>query len=122
MTTTTTTTVSASPRTADRPRHVTPERGLPGWLHRHGFQAAVLIPSLTLVGIFVYGFIAYSVRVSLSRWQGLSPDLALKQPVGSTYTAMFQTSRFQADLRNILVFTVLVFVPTWLTALSVTRF
>ena len=103
----TTTTVTASPRTADRTRHVTPERGLTGWLHRHGFQAAVLVPSLTLVGIFVYGFIAYSIRVSLSQWQGLSPDLALKKPVGSTYKAMFQTSRFQADLRNILVFTVL---------------
>jgi glucose/mannose transport system permease protein len=100
------TTTIATPRT-DTARRATPETGLRGWLHRHGFRAVVLFPSLGLVAVFVYGFIAYSLRVSLSKWQGLTPDLSVKEPVGSTYTAMFQTPRFQADLRNIFVFTIL---------------
>jgi glucose/mannose transport system permease protein len=73
----------------------------------HGFQLAVLVPALGMIGVFVYGFIGYSVRVSLSQWQGLTPNLAVKKPLGSTYAQMFQTARFQADLRNILVFTIL---------------
>lgn len=102
------TTVAASRATSTtKAPRVTPQKGVHGWLHRHGFQAIVLVPPLTLVGIFVYGFIAYSVRVSLSKWQGLTPDLTVKEPLGSTYKAMFQTSRFQADLRNIFIFTLL---------------
>lgn len=88
-------------------RRPAPETGVRGWLHRHGFQAAVLVPSLTLVGIFVYGFIAYSFRVSLSKWTGLNPNLDIKQPVGTTYAQLFQMPRWQADLRNIFVFTAL---------------
>ena len=34
---------------------------------------AMLLPSIVAVGIFVYGFIAWSVRVSLSKWKGLNP-------------------------------------------------
>ncbi|MFI7702157.1 carbohydrate ABC transporter permease [Nonomuraea sp. NPDC049480] len=74
---------------------------------RHGFQLLVLVPILGLVGIFVYGFIAYSVRVSLSQWTGLTPNLAVKEPVGSTYTELLSSARFQTDLRNIVIFTVL---------------
>lgn len=74
---------------------------------RHGFRLAVLVPALGMIGVFVYGFIGYSVRVSLSQWQGLTPNLAVKKPLGSTYAQMFQTARFQADLRNIVIFTVL---------------
>jgi glucose/mannose transport system permease protein len=76
------------------------------WSH-HGFQLVVLVPTLTMIGIFVYGFIGYSVRVSLSQWVGLTPNLAVKQPLGSTYGQLFQNARFQADIRNIIVFTVL---------------
>jgi hypothetical protein len=32
---------------------------------------ALLFPSMVAVAIFVYGFIAWSVRVSLSKWKGL---------------------------------------------------
>ncbi|MGN9847356.1 carbohydrate ABC transporter permease [Nonomuraea sp. H19] len=74
---------------------------------RHGFQVLVLVPILALVGIFVYGFIAYSVRVSLSQWTGLTPNLAVKEPIGSTYTQLLSSARFQTDLRNIVIFTVL---------------
>ena len=34
----------------------------------------ILMPSIVAVGIFVYGFIAWSIRVSLSKWKGLNPD------------------------------------------------
>jgi glucose/mannose transport system permease protein len=67
----------------------------------------VLVPILGLVGIFVYGFIAYSIRVSLSEWTGLTPDLEVKEPIGSTYTQLLSSARFQTDLRNIVIFTLL---------------
>ena len=34
----------------------------------------LISPSIIAVLIFVYGFIAWSVRVSLSKWKGLNPD------------------------------------------------
>lgn len=77
------------------------------WRRRHGFQAAVLVPTLTLCFVFVYGFIAYSARVSVSQWQGILPDLDLADPVLGVYADLVRTPRFQADLRNIVVFTAL---------------
>src|SRR5215213_7662812 len=73
----------------------------------HGFQLVVLVPTLVMVGIFVYGFIGYSIRVSLSQWTGITPNLAVKEPVGSTYSDLLSSARFQTDLRNIIIFTVL---------------
>src|SRR5215212_4337123 len=66
---------------------------------------ALLIPSIVAVAIFVYGFIAWSVRVSLSKWKGLNPDytwVGLKQ-----YSDLiFHDQRFLIDVRNTAVFTV----------------
>jgi glucose/mannose transport system permease protein len=66
---------------------------------------SLLFPSMVAVGIFVYGFIAWSVRVSLSKWKGLNPDytfVGLKQ-----YTDLiFHDQRFLIDIRNTAVFTV----------------
>ena len=98
-------TTQSAPPTASH-RASPSERPSRFWSH-HGFQLAVLVPTLGMIGLFVYGFIGYSVRVSLSQWQGLTPNLKVKQPLGSTYGQMFQMPRFQADLRNIIVFTVL---------------
>ncbi|WP_328665501.1 sugar ABC transporter permease [Streptomyces sp. NBC_00322] len=77
------------------------------WWRHHRFSIAVLTPSLILIGIFVYGFIGYTVRVSVSKWQGLQPDLSPRDPLYQTYDDMFHTPRFQADLRNVTVFTLL---------------
>jgi glucose/mannose transport system permease protein len=67
---------------------------------------ALLLPSIIAVAIFVYGFIAWSARVSLSRWKGLNPDftwVGLKQ-----YIALFNNDpRFIIDIRNTGMFTVL---------------
>jgi glucose/mannose transport system permease protein len=66
---------------------------------------ALLLPSMVAVAIFVYGFIGWSVRVSLSQWKGLNPDftfVGLKQ-----YIALFNNDpRFVIDIRNTVVFTV----------------
>ena len=65
---------------------------------------AMLTPSIVAVAIFVYGFIGWSVRVSLSQWKGLLPDytwVGLQQ-----YTYLFHDPRFLIDVRNTAVFTV----------------
>ncbi len=66
---------------------------------------ALLFPSIVAVAIFVYGFIAWSLRVSLSSWKGLNPDytwVGLQQ-----YTDLiFDDPRFLIDVRNTAVFTV----------------
>lgn len=65
---------------------------------------ALLFPSIVAVAIFVYGFIGWSVRVSLSQWKGLLPDYSwagLQQ-----YTYLFHDTRFLIDVRNTAVFTV----------------
>lgn len=67
----------------------------------------VLLPSLIALVIFVYGFICVTLFISLSNWNTLKPDNTLRMPFGQTYVDLFSTPRFQADLRNTLVFTVL---------------
>jgi glucose/mannose transport system permease protein len=66
---------------------------------------AFLLPSFVAVGIFVYGFIGWSIRVSFSAWKGLTPDytfVGLKQ-----YYDLFNNDpRFLIDVRNTAVFTV----------------
>ena len=66
---------------------------------------AMLLPSIVAVGIFVYGFIAWSVRVSLSKWQGLIPDYTWVGLQQYTYL-LFNDPRFRIDIRNTVVFTV----------------
>lgn len=65
---------------------------------------ALLLPSMIAIAIFVYGFIGWSVRVSLSQWKGLLPDytwVGLQQ-----YTYLFHDTRFLIDVRNTAIFTV----------------
>jgi len=63
----------------------------------------VLAPSVLAVGVFVYGFIGWTAYVSLSGWTSFVPDLSF---VGlRNYAELFRTFRFQADLRNTVVFT-----------------
>lgn len=61
-------------------------------------------PSILALLIFVYGFIAWSMRVSLSAWKGLLPDYTW---VGfQNYINLLQDPRFHIDVRNTLIFTV----------------
>lgn len=67
---------------------------------------ALLSPSILAVAIFVYGFVGWSVRVSLSKWKGLNPDftfVGLKQ----YYNLFNNDPRFIIDIRNTAMFTVL---------------
>jgi glucose/mannose transport system permease protein len=64
----------------------------------------LISPSILAVLIFVYGFIAWSVRVSLSQWKGLNPDYAWAG--FKNYIQLFSDPRFMVDIRNTLVFTV----------------
>ncbi len=65
----------------------------------------IILPSLCAVLIFVYGFIAWSIRTSLSAWEGIIPDFSF---VGlRNYIEIFSSYRFQTDLWNTLFFTIL---------------
>lgn len=66
---------------------------------------ALVTPSIIAVGIFVYGFIVWSIRVSVSNWKGLLPNYEF---VGlENYAQLMQDPRFHIDIRNTLIFTVL---------------
>lgn len=66
---------------------------------------ALVSPSVLAIAIFVYGFIAWTVRASLSAWQGLMPDYTF---VGfSNFANLFRNPRFQIDMRNTGIFTAL---------------
>jgi len=67
----------------------------------------LLLPSLILLAIFVYFFIGTTLYVSFSNWRTLKQDLTLREPVYQTYVDMFTMPRFQADIRNTIVFTIL---------------
>lgn len=63
----------------------------------------LISPSILAVLIFIYGFIGWSVRVSLSKWKGLNPDFTWN---GLTnYLNLFADPRFAVDVRNTLIFT-----------------
>lgn len=62
-------------------------------------------PSIIAVAIFIYGFILWSARVSLSQWKGLMPDFTF---VGlKNFLELFKDPRFHIDIRNTLIFTVI---------------
>lgn len=63
----------------------------------------LISPSVVAVLIFIYGFIAWSMRVSVSKWKGLNADYTF---VGlKNYLDLFADPRFQLDIRNTLLFT-----------------
>jgi glucose/mannose transport system permease protein len=62
-------------------------------------------PSILAVGIFVYGFIAWTVRVSFTDWKGMIPDytfVGLKNYIN----LITNDPRFMIDVRNTVLFTV----------------
>jgi len=62
-------------------------------------------PSIVAVGIFIYGFIGWTGFISFTKWNDVLPDYTL---VGfENYRKLFTNMRFQIDLNNTLVFTVI---------------
>lgn len=68
-------------------------------------SVALVTPSILAIAIFIYGFIAWSVRVSLSEWKGLLPNY--NWAGFKNYLELFQDPRFQIDIRNTLIFTII---------------
>lgn len=76
----------------------------------------LVLPSIAAVGIFIYAFILWSVRVSLSQWKGLLPDYTF---VGlANYIGLFNDPRFQIDIRNQAIFTVLFMIGCLIVGLA----
>ncbi|GIN41939.1 carbohydrate ABC transporter permease [Heyndrickxia oleronia] len=71
----------------------------------HVLAISFLLPSIILIAIFVYGFIGWTGYVSLSNWNTLVPDFSFAGL--KNYLYLFNDYRFQADVRNTVVFTVL---------------
>src|SRR5689334_17282801 len=71
----------------------------------------MVLPSIILIGIFVYGFIGWTGYISLTKWATTAPDFTF---VGlANYERLFfgagiDSQRFLLDLRNLFGFTVLV--------------
>jgi glucose/mannose transport system permease protein len=67
----------------------------------------LLAPSMAAIAVFVYLFIAFSAWVSVSEWGTNTRNLTLSNPLFKTYMNMFGQTRWQDDLRNSFIFTVL---------------
>jgi glucose/mannose transport system permease protein len=64
----------------------------------------MLLPSIVLIGVFVYGFIGWTGWVSVSSWTTFVRDLSFGG--FDAYTRLLGDFRFLSGLRNVLVFTV----------------
>jgi glucose/mannose transport system permease protein len=71
----------------------------------------LVLPSIILLGFFVYGFIAWTGRVSMSQWDGIVPNYTWAGL--DNYLALFSIDigriaarRFHIDLWNTLFFTI----------------
>jgi len=81
---------------------------LPRWVG----GVLLVLPSLLLIGIFVYGFIGWNAKVSLTESRrGVITDeiIGLQQ-----YTDLFKDETFLNDIRNLVVFTVVFILGTLL--------
>jgi glucose/mannose transport system permease protein len=76
-------------------------------IRRWGPGLLLLSPSLIALGVFVYGFLGWNLRVSLSDWRGLRPSYEYAGT--ENYTRLADDTRFTNDVQNVIVFT-LVFV------------
>jgi len=91
--------VKVLPKLAGRPHRAGRRRGrsvAPGLL--------LIAPSLIALGIFVYSFLGWNLRVSFTSWRGLSPRYDF---VGlRNYAALWRDERWLIDVQNIVIFTV----------------
>lgn len=98
--------------TAAKPRAIDPVGDLNQHIRsrprRINPAAMLLLPSFLIVSMFVYGFIAYTVGVSVSKnWKPVKPNFALNDPWYKSYRDLGKVPRFQADVRNSIVFAVI---------------
>lgn len=79
---------------------------------------ALLSPSLVAIFVFVYGFIGFTFWTSISNWKTNARDLTISEPWYKTYDTLINQNRFQIDLRNTFVFTVLFLLLTICSGLA----
>lgn len=68
---------------------------------RWGPGFLLVLPSILLIGLFVYGLIGWNVKTSLE-----SQPIPTKVAGLNTYSGLFDEARWTRDLRNLAVFTV----------------
>jgi len=66
---------------------------------------AVISPSLIALAVFVYGFLGWTARVSVSKWRGSAADYTFVSL--DNFAKLFADPRFHIDLRHTLIFTTL---------------
>ena len=100
--------------TRPAPRSAVKPTGRPAYrLTRDRVTALLMLaPSVVAIGVFVYGFIAWTGFVSLTQWSGILANLRFNGL--ENYVSIFNTGRFQTDIRNTIVFTSLFVVLTLL--------
>lgn len=78
---------------------------------RIGRTAWLLAPTVIALSVFIYLFIGVVGYTSVSEWTiSSAPELAIAKPFGAIYKTLFTNYEFQSDIRNIIVFTVLLLV------------
>ena len=93
------------PSTLIRTVHAAPKRRLRVLTSDRIISFLLIAPSILAIAIFVYGFIAFTGFASFTKWNSLIPNFTL---VGlSNFQKLFDTTRFQIDLRNTVTFTIL---------------
>ena len=63
----------------------------------------LVLPSIIALAVFIYGFIGWTVRVSVSQWTGLLPNYTWAGL--DNYINLLYDPRFQIDIRNTIIFT-----------------
>lgn len=63
----------------------------------------MVLPSLLALGVFVYYFLGWNIRVSFTSWRGQRPIYDFVG--GKNYAELFDNERFQIDVRNLVIFT-----------------
>jgi len=70
----------------------------------------LIIPTVIVMIVFIYGMIGFTAYTSLSNWNKMKPDFTF---VGlKNYIILFQNERFQIDMRNTFTFTILFLLAT----------
>src|SRR5581483_2249163 len=70
----------------------------------------MVLPSIILIAIFVYGFIGFTTYVSLTKWASAAPDftwVGLENYQRILFGSGIETQRFYIDIRNFVGFTAL---------------
>ncbi len=69
----------------------------------------MITPSVIAIAVFVYGFIGWTVYVSMTNWRGLAPSFQFVglETYNQLFVGIFDLGRFRTDLVNNVFFTIL---------------